>query len=369
MAEKPGALERVFDLSETWPGAWFEDVISQSEELRKVSELIGRNTTGLALVAGARIASLSVDPHFPDLTALEYSLGGEGEVHHTFVADFRRRIGAMLLRPIIPRPLPKEPTIEELQTYIGGRYLLEASLFGVEPIELRVGPSWSEIAIDFSELRHELSLEEFRDVIDDRVRSELGLLESEDTPSIDLALAEEAQEANARQDWDATIDMLTPWLTPVTMLLRSGEAEGLGPDVVECLSVGLELLGTAYVNSGDADAACEVLRLGIQWEGEGPRARDLYLRLGDACISGGKHGEAIGLFRRAISLGAAESEALPRLAKCFFEREQYLASMVCVQRALRAGATRTSVQDVELELRVRLSGSWTSFEALLGLPA
>lgn len=369
MAEEPGASERVFDLSQAWPGAWFEEVLSQSDELQKVSELIGRNTMGLALVAGARITSLSVDPHFPDLTSLEYSFGGEGEVNHTFVADFRRRIGAMLLRPITPRPLPKQPTTEELQTYIGGRYLLEASLFGVAAVELRVGPTRSEIAIDFSELRHELSLQEFRDVIDDRVRSELGLLDSDDSASIDLAIAEEAEEANARQDWDATIEMLTPWLTPVTMLLRTGEAEGLGPDVLERLSVGLELLGTAYANSGDTDAACEVLRLGVQWEGEGPRARDLYLSLGDACMSGGKHGEAIGVLRRAISLGAAESESLPRLAKCFLERGQYLASIVCVQRALRAGATRTSVQDVELAARARLGGAWTSFEALLGLLA
>ena len=367
MDSRSKLFERVFDLSEAWPGAWFEEVIERSAELRQVTEVIGRNTMGLALVAGARIAGLSIDPRFPGLTSVEYSFAGEVETREALIPDFRRRIGTLLLKPLTANPLPKNPSAEQLQTYIGGRYLLEASLFGVRVVELRVGRTRSDISVDFSELRHTLSLKEFREVIDDRVRSELGLFEPERSASINLALVDVAAAANANREWDATITLLTPWLTPISILLRSGEAEELGSEVHERLSAGLELLGSAYANSGDTDSACEVFRLGVQWAGESSQAAVLYLRLADTSMSSERHGEAIGLLRRAITLGASESDALPRLAHCYLERRQYLASMVCLQLALDAGTPPASVEALEAEVRDRLAEPWVAFEALLGL--
>ena len=98
----------------------------------------------------------------------------------------------------------------------------------MRPIELRHDIGLSEITLEFSGVRHVLTLEDFRDVIDERVRAELGLGQQADEMAIDLALVDQAEQANANDNWGATVAILTPWLTPISMLLRTGEAEELG---------------------------------------------------------------------------------------------------------------------------------------------
>jgi tetratricopeptide (TPR) repeat protein len=235
----------------------------------------------------------------------------------------------------------------------------------VQPLELRLELGLAEIALKFNDLRHVLALEDFRDVIDERVRTELGMARPSGEVAIDLAVVEQAEEANARGNFGATIAMLSPWLTPISMLLRTGEAAELGEEVHGRLSAGLDLLGSAYSGLGDYDAANEVLRLGIQWAGDSNKAGDLYLALGRASVSAAKHGEAIGLLRRALTLGADESQALPLLAQSLCARDQSVAAMVCVERARRAGADHSDLQNVEKELRGRLGKTWSSLEAWL----
>ena len=122
------------------------------------------------------------------------------------------------------------------------------------------------------------------------------------------------------------------------------EAESLSEDVHGRLSVSLDLLGTAYANMGELDAANEVLRLGIQWAGESGKAGGLFLALGRASVAGEKHGEAIGLLRRAIRLGAEERDALPLLAQSLSAREQSLAAIVCNERARELGANAAELE-------------------------
>ena len=156
-----------------------------------------------------------------------------------------------------------------------------------------------------------LALEDFRDVLDERVRSELGL-DRQDDVAIDLAVVDQAEEANAHGNWGATVAMLNPWLTPISMLLRTGEAESLAEDVHGRLSTSLDLLGTAYANMGELDAANEVLRLGIQWAGESGKA--------GACSSrwGARRLLARNTARRSGCCGERFASAPRNATRCLF---------------------------------------------------
>lgn len=358
---------RVYDLSAARPDGWFDEVLAQSKDFERACEIIGRSTLGLALIAGARVLSLTANPHAEDLTTVEFSIGQDPTVRQVPLSEFRETIGQFLLTPLQSWNLPDNPDVEALQAHIGGRYMLEASLFEVEPLELRHDLGLSEIALQFNELRHVLALEDFRDVLDERVRSELGL-DRQDDNAIDLAVVDQAEDANAHGNWGATVALLNPWLSPISMLLRTGEAESLSEDVHGRLSVSLDLLGTAYANMGELDAANEVLRLGIQWAGESGKAGGLFLALGRASVAGEKHGEAIGLLRRAIRLGAEERDALPLLAQSLSAREQSLAAIVCNERARELGANAAELEALGAELQARLGEAWPRFQAWMSDP-
>lgn len=356
---------RVYDLSQARPDGWFEKVLHQSSDFAKASQIMGRATLGLALIAGARISSLTANPNAPRGTTVEFSIGPDPTVRQMPLSEFREAIARYLLAPVPSSALPVDPDVEALQAHVGGRYLLEASLFDVKPLELRHDLGLTEVLLEFNELRHTVTLDDFREVMDERVRTELGVGQPSDAMAIDLAILDRAEEANAHGDWDATVAMLTPWLTPISMLLRTGEAEELTEEVHGKLSESLELLGTAYAKIGDLDAANEVLRLGVQWAGESGKAAELFLALGQASADGGKHGEAIGLLRRAIRLGIPEREALPLLAASFAARDQNLAAMVCLRNAQRSGADDADLPTLEADLKSRLGHAWQRFEAWL----
>lgn len=349
---------RSYDLTSARPEGWFDEVLKQSPDFERASQIIGRSTLALALVAGARIASLTPSAVSQNKTIIEFSIGSGSEVHQVPLPEFREIVAQYLLTPIETIGLPDEPDVEALQAHIGGRYMLEASLFDVLTLELRHDLGLSEIAVEFNGARHTLGLEDFREVIDERVRAELGL-GGGDGASIDLALVDQAENANAKEEWVATIAMLSPWLTPISMLLRTGEYEELAPEVHRRLSDGLDLLGTAYASIGDLEAANEVLRLGVQWAGETSKAGDLFFALGRASMQGGKHGEAIGLLRRAIRLGIDEQVTMPLLASSLEARDQALAAMICLERAEELGASDTEALRAKLE--ERLGESWQTF--------
>jgi hypothetical protein len=359
MSDRP---PQVYDLSAARPDGWFDEVLKQSKDFDKACQIIGRNTLGLALIAGARILSLTANPHTQNLTQVEFSIGSDPTVQQFELPEFRATIARYLLSPLQNQGLPDEPDVETLQAHIGGRYMLAASLFYVEPIELRHDLGLSEIEVRFNGVQHILTLEDFREVLDERVRSELGL-DRPDNPSIDLAVVDQAEKANAHGNWSATIAMLNPWLTPISMLLRTGEAEGLTEEVHGRLSMSLDLLGTAYAKTGELEAANEVLRLGVQWAGDSRNAGPLFLALGRASVAGEKHGESIGLLRRAIRLGADERQALPLLARSLAARDQILAAMVCYERARELGTGASELDAPTRKLATRLGDAWPEFQA------
>ncbi len=357
-----GTEGRSFDLAAARPEGWFDKLLEQSEDFQAAAELIGRTTLGLALIAGVRIVSLAPDRAAADRMIVEFVLPAEESPQQSGTEEFRQLVGKVLLQPIRTTPLPEVPDIEALQAYIGGRYLLQAALFDVKPLELKLEAGLAEVSLQFNDVRHVLSLEDFRDILDERVRTELAVRRSSGEMAIDLGLIPQAEVANEQGNFGATVSMLSPWLTPISMLIRTGEASELAPEAHGQLSLSLDLLGSAYAGLGDYEAANEVLRLGIQWAGDSPRAASLYLALGRASVASAKHGEAIGLLRRAITLGTEEFEAFALLAQALSARDQKLAAMVCLGRADQNGAVQdASTQELSVRLQGQLGEPWSRF--------
>ena len=104
---------RVYDLSAARPDGWFEEVLAQSKDFERACEIIGRSTLGLGLIAGARILSLTANPHSEDLTTVEFSIGQDATVRQVPLSEFRETIGQLLLTPLQSWNLSDDPDVAE----------------------------------------------------------------------------------------------------------------------------------------------------------------------------------------------------------------------------------------------------------------
>ena len=91
---------RVFDLAAARPEGWYEQVLQQSPDFERAGQLIGRNTLALALIAGARIASLTPHPQAQNLTTVEFSIGADPTNRQVGLPEFRETIAQYLLAPL-----------------------------------------------------------------------------------------------------------------------------------------------------------------------------------------------------------------------------------------------------------------------------
>ena len=84
-----------------------------------------------------------------------------------------------------------------------------------------------------------------------------------------------------------------------------------------------------------------------------------------AAIQAGKHGEAIGLLRRAIGLGVDPKLVTPMLAESLHAREQRLAAMVCLEEAKSRGADESITAPLEAKLTADLADTWEALTTWL----
>ena len=227
--------------------------------------------------------------------------------------------------------------------------------------------------IDLGAAREEIPLEAFRDLIHDRVRAEARASRGGTGSSpfaIDLNLVPKAEKHNAGQDWEATLDTLGGWPGPLSMLLRTAEGQSLTPEVKATLAHALGLLGTACIETGQLDFGMEVMRLGVQWgqESGGAHVAGLFRRLGHAQLQAERPGQAIGLLRRALSLGAPRKDVLPLLAECYLRRGRLLPAILCAGEARRIGGGLEPMEAIERQAEQGLGESWARFRELVPEP-
>lgn len=342
---------------------WFERLGEGSPNFRQLCDVVGERFVAFSVIAGVRITALTIDRHAPDATLVDFIVGEDEGEQRLPLGEFRRRLVSALLddEPVSP-DLPPAPEPEDIQSFIGFRYVLLAPIFGLRLVELRVGgdePPY--VVVNLGGAVDELPVEDFRDVIRERIRAELHRARPSSPFSIDLAAIPDAERAMEEEDFDQVVKLLGAWPGPLSLLLRTAEGQRLGPDVRATLARSLGYLGTAYVNKGRFDWAEEVMRLGIQWAQDGPAAGDLFRRMGEACVVRGRFGEAIGLLRRAASLGAGSRHVLPLLARSYAERERWVAAAVCAEEAISLGAELLDMEEIRQQAAGELGESWARF--------
>lgn len=357
-----------YGLEKVRADGWLEQLGEGSQGFTQLCEVVGERFVAFSVIAGIRITALTVDPRAPDASVVEFEIGELPGAQRLRLGEFRERLAqAMLSDDDPPTELPSSPDSEAIQSYIGFRYVLLAPLYGMTLEELRVDGDDATVVLTMDEERAELPLEELRARIRDAVRDEADSHRAPSPFAIDLNVVPQAREASRAGDHARVTELLGSWPGPLSMLLRTAEGQSLAPEVRGTLAESLGMLGTSFVEVGRVEWAQEVLRLGIQWsQDQLDVSADLFRRLGHAYVAEGRHGEAIGLFRRAIGLGAPRTVVLPLLARSFLERGRHLAALLCADDALAAGADREAVDDVRERAREVLGDDWARFRTLVG---
>jgi hypothetical protein len=349
-----------YPLDEVRTDGWLGKLAEATPSFDQLCELVGQRFVAFAVVSGVQITSIAYDRNHPDASTVEFAIGQASDTHSLPLGEFRQRLANSLATDeSYPTELPQPPGVEALQRFIGLRHILLAPVFDIRLESLHVGgdepPS---VSFTHDGEAHEALLEELRETIREAVRQEAAEHASAGPFSLDLELAPKAQEAADAERWSEVVDLLGQWPGPLSVLLRTAQGQSLDAEVRTLIARSLGLLGTAHVRQGNPEWGEEIMRLAIQWGRDAPVSGELFRRLGDAHVERGRFGEAIGLLRRSLTLGAAPSEVLPLLARCFVERGRFVAAMACVEQGLAAGASEEAVATSRGRACERLGTHW-----------
>ncbi len=355
---------KTYSLEKARADGWLEQLGEGSQGFAQLCEVVGTNFVAFSVIAGIRITALTVDPRNPDGSVVEFMIGDLEDTQQLRLGDFRERLAQAMLSHDEPvGELPEEATdAETLQSFIGFRYVLLAPLYGIGLEELRVEGGEALITARIDGTSSAMSLTTLRELVRERVRLDVERVRAPSPFSIDLNVVPQARRAAEAGDHEAVTELLGSWPGMLSLLLRTAEGQGLSAEVRASLADSLGMLGSAYVALGRHEWAQEVLRLGIQWaQDQLEVSAVLFGRLAEANLAEGRHGQAIGLFRRALALGASRRALLPELARCFLARERYLAALLTADEALAAGADAEAVREVREASKAHLGDAWERF--------
>ncbi len=346
---------------------WFEQLCVEVPEFEQLCEMVGERFVAFAFIAGVRIAAISYNQEAPEASVVDFRLEDEGEVERMRLGEFREWLGGGLLsaREEVPE-LPPNPGAEDIRRLIGPRYVLLAPIFGVRLVELRYGGDGPPtVFLQHGSQTEEIPVKTLRDVLEDGVRSEVARARAAAPFSIDLGQVSVAAAANRERDFDKTIGLLGCWPGPLSVFLRTPQGQALGDQEKATLSRALGILGAAYAGKQQLEWAEEVLRLGVQWGQDTAATADLYVLLGELRMISGSPGEAIGLYQRAVAVGASAATVLPKLGECFADRQRHVAAIACLEQALAAGASPESVARLRSRIERALGDAFSSFESVM----
>ncbi|MBX7195266.1 MAG: tetratricopeptide repeat protein [Sandaracinaceae bacterium] len=375
---------RTIPLDAVRADGWFERLGGGSAAFAQLCQIVGDRFVAFSIVAGLRITALQVDGRNPERSNIEFGLGEEGATQRMTLGDFRRRLAnALIAEEEPPAALGDAPGPEELQAFLGVRNVLLAPVLGIVLLELRVPASRElpvRVACRIDDLEADLTVDELRELVRDRIRTEADRYRSGAPFAIDLAAIPEAEAAAREGRPERVVSLLGGWPGPLSMILRTPEGQQVGDEARRGIVRALGLLGSAYATLGRSDWAEDVLRLGIQWGGDGSAGADLFRRLGEAHLLADRAGEAIGLLRRALALwdmdAGNETESLrePRalthaaLARAFVARGRHVAALVCLERARENGATDDELAPIRDKAQEAVGDHWARLRTHLDEP-
>ncbi|HEY2407572.1 MAG TPA: hypothetical protein VGI10_16300 [Polyangiaceae bacterium] len=344
---------------------WFERIGEGIGSFQALCDIIGPRFFAFAMITGARITSLTVDRKTPDNTLVDFVVGPEDseitelDTQRLTLGDFRRRLVSALVTEEPPGPVPRRATdLEAVQLHVGVRYLLLAPLYGYALRELAVTRDGSQISLMHDGVEESYPLGAFRARLRTHVREELERVARPAARSaIELSRVAEADACAARGDHVKILELLGAWPAPLAIFLRTPEGQMLNPETRALIARALGLLGSACIALGEVSKGEEVLRLGVQYAGDGTAASDIYLRLGEAMFKDSRPGEAIGPLRRAANLGAPGDKVWPILAEALLARSRFVAAYSAVLEARAAGADEAKLASTIASVEQALGGS------------
>jgi hypothetical protein len=360
---------RQISLAAVRTDGWFERIGETIGSFQALCDILGPRFFAFAMITGARITALTVDRRVPDNTMVDFTVGEEsenGESQRVTLSEFRKRLVASLVKDeTIPNAPERDNDVEGMQQHIGVRYLLLAPLFGYVLQTLHVEGDGSRLELIHDGVEESHLLSAFRARLRTHVRQEHERVSrGQGDGAIDLGRVAEADDAATAGDHRRVAELLGAWPAPLAIFLRTAEGQALGHEARVTVARGLGLLGSACVEFGEFDKAEEILRLAVQYAGEGPSAGDVYYRLGLALLVHGRAGEAIGPLRRGVALGAIDPGLWPALGRAFLERDRNLAALAVSVAALRRGVADELLRPIQEQATARLgwaSDSWRKF--------
>lgn len=324
---------RVFPLESIRTDGWFERIGDSIGSFQALCDIVGAHFFAFAMITGARITALTVDRRNPDNTMVDFAVGGDdadslqAEPQRLTLAEFRKRLVGALIVDDEVGPTPVRPTdTEALQRHVGVRYLLLAPIYGYSLLELTAGPTGSHIRVLHDGVEELHPLIAFRGRLRAHVREELSRSQRS-ASAIDLTRVAEAEKAARAGEHVRVLELLGAWPAPLAIFLRTPEGQQLSAETRATIARGLGLLGSGCIALDEVNKGEEILRLAIQYAGDGPEASDIYRRLGLSIVQDGRPGEAIGPLRRAANLGSPADAIWPVLAEAFAARGRNLAAL------------------------------------------
>lgn len=353
---------------------------AEIEQFDQLCDAVGRRFVAFSFIASVQITEIAYDPQSPPSSTVGFAVD-DGQVQQLSLADFRERLGSVLLNAPPPaEPLPDSPSLDDIRAHIGRRYLLLASIFDIQLLALHHGGGEpTTLTVELGGTREEVGVLNLRELLHNAVRSELARARPSAPFSIDFKVIPQAEQANRDGQYDATIDLLAAWPGPLSMFLRTPQGQALGTPERSKIMQALGLLGEAYLQRGQADWAEDILRLGIQFGQELDASGPLFALLGTSRARTGRPGEAIGFLRRAVTLASrgAENPSAPghagaggaavdadlfrTLAECFVQRGKHVAAMACMDEAARAGASDDDLAALRGQVQAALGDAQAQF--------
>jgi hypothetical protein len=364
---------QTFPLESIRTDGWFERIGESIGSFQALCDIVGARFFAFAMITGARITALTVDRRTPDNTLVDFVVGADEESssfdsQRLTLSDFRRRLVSALVtdEPMGPAPTRATDT-ETVQLHIGVRYLLLAPLYGYSLMELCVTRRGSEIRVLHDGVDVAYALSAFRARLRTHVREELERQQrGTGRGAIDLARVAQAEEAAARGDALRVVELLGAWPAPLAIFLRTPEGQLLSADTRGVIAKGLGLLGSACIDLSEAHKGEEVLRLAVQYAGDGPAAAEMYTRLGTAILADSRPGEAIAPLRRAANLGAAGHIVWPKLAEALVQRQRFVAALAAIFEARAAGVDEARLAPTLGQVEAALGPHIAPWRSLVG---
>jgi hypothetical protein len=343
---------------------WFESLGDEIPSFEEVCEIVGKRFVAFAFVAGVQIISIAYNQADPESSEVGFKIDDDDEVQNLSLKQFRELVSeALLSTSDLPLEIPATAEPEEIAHAIGNQYLLLAPIFGVRVIDFSFGGvELPTLTVQVDGDAEEITVQAFRNLLRDGVRATLANTRSAAPFSIDFRRIPQAETANRANNFDQTIALLGTWPGPLSLFIRTAQGQGLGTAEKGTLSHAMGLLGEAYLAKGQRETAEDVLRLGIQWGQDAISTAELFITLADARLLDESPGEAIGMLRRALTLGADKQIVLPKLARAFAKCKRFVAAAVCLDELVPNETNSQYLEDARTEVGRALGRNWNGLK-------